>query len=157
MNLSSGYNYYYNTYTNNTTKNLTTNGMNYGVTIGINVFDGMNQRRNIRNSTIDIKNNELKYNEIQQGVKADLITIYYAYTNYLRLISLEEQNLQTATENLDIAMDRYKLGSLSGLDLRDVQKSLLDAKESLLTVEYQAKLAEISLMVISGRIMDYYK
>lgn len=157
MNLSSGYNYYYNTYTNTTTKNLTTNGMNYGVTIGINVFDGMNQRRNIRNSTIDIKNNELKYNEIQQGVKADLITIYYAYTNYLRLISLEEQNLQTATENLDIAMDRYKLGSLSGLDLRDVQKSLLDAKESLLTVEYQAKLAEISLMVISGRIMDYYK
>jgi outer membrane protein TolC len=157
MNLSSGYNYYYNTYTNTTTKNLTTNGMNYGVTIGINVFDGMNQRRNIRNSTIDIKNNELKYNEIQQGVKADLITIYYAYTNYLRLISLEDQNLQTATENLDIAMDRYKLGSLSGLDLRDVQKSLLDAKESLLTVEYQAKLAEISLKLISGRIMDYYK
>jgi outer membrane protein TolC len=157
MNLSSGYNYYYNTYTNTTTKNLTTNGMNYGVTIGINVFDGMNQRRNIRNSTIDIKNNELKYSEIQQGVKADLITIYYAYTNYLRLISLEDQNLQTATENLDIAMDRYKLGSLSGLDLRDVQKSLLDAKESLLTVEYQAKLAEISLKLISGRIMDYYK
>jgi len=157
MNLSSGYNYYYNTYTDNTIKNLTTNGMNYGVTVGINVFDGMNQRRNIRNSTIDIKNNELKYNEIQQGVKADLITIYNAYTNYLRLISLEEQNLQTATENLEIAMDRYKLGSLSGLDLREVQKSLLDAKESLLTVEYQAKLAEISLMLISGRIMDYYK
>jgi outer membrane protein TolC len=134
-----------------------TNGMNYGVTVGVNIFDGMNQRRNIRNSTIDVENNKLKYNEIQQGVKADLITIYNAYTNYLRLISLEEQNLQTATENLEIAMDRYKLGSLSGLDLREVQKSLLDAKESLLTVEYQAKLAEISLMVISGRIMDYYK
>jgi outer membrane protein, adhesin transport system len=157
MNLSSGYNYNYNTYATGTTKNLLTNGMNYGVTMGVNIFDGMNQRRSIRNSSIDVKNEELRFKEIQQGVKADLITIYGAYSNYLRLISLEEQNLQTATENLYIAMERYKLGSLSGIDLREVQKSLLDAKESLLSVEYQAKLAEISLMLISGRIMDYYK
>ncbi|MGD0341457.1 MAG: TolC family protein [Bacteroidales bacterium] len=157
MNLSSGYNYNYYTYSAGIEKNLVTDGMNYGVTVGVNIFDGMNQRRSIRNSSIDVKNKELKYNEIQQGVKADLITIYGAYSNYLRLISLEEQNLQTATENLDIAMERYKLGSLSGIDLREVQKSLLDAKESLLSVEYQAKLAEISLMLISGKIMDYYK
>jgi outer membrane protein TolC len=131
--------------------------MNYGVTVGVNIFDGMNQRRSIRNSSIDVKNEELRFKEIQQGVKADLMTIYGAYSNFLRLISLEEQNLQTATENLYIAMERYKLGSLSGIDLREVQKSLLDAKDSLLSVEYQAKLAEISLMLISGRIMDYYK
>ncbi len=43
-------------------------------------------------------------------------------------------------------MERYKLGSLSGIDLREVQKSLLDARESLLSVEFQAKLAEISLL-----------
>jgi outer membrane protein TolC len=157
MNLSSGYNYNYYTYANGTTKNTLSNGMNYGVTLGVNIFDGMNQRRSIRNSSIDVENKELRYNEIQQGVKADLITIYGAYSNYLRLISLEEQNLQTATENLYIAMERYKLGSLSGIDLREVQKSLLDAKESLLSVEYQAKLAEVSLMLISGRIMEYYK
>jgi outer membrane protein, adhesin transport system len=157
MNLSSGYNYNYYTYSTGITKNLLTNGMNYGVTVGINIFDGMNQRRSIRNSSIDVENQKLKYNEIQQGVKADLITIYGAYSNYLRLISLEEQNLQTATENLYIAMERYKLGNLSGIDLREVQKSLLDAKESLLSVEYQTKLAEVSLMLISGRIMDYYK
>jgi len=54
-------------------------------------------------------------------------------------------------------MERYKLGSLSGIDLREVQKSLLDAKESLLSIQYQAKVAEISLLLISGRIMDYYQ
>jgi outer membrane protein TolC len=54
-------------------------------------------------------------------------------------------------------MERYKLGSLSGIDLREVQKSLLDARESLLSVQYQTKIAEISLLLISGRIMDYYQ
>jgi outer membrane protein TolC len=154
---TSGYNYYFNTYSSGAYKNDQTNGLSYGLTFGINIFNGMNQRRSIRNSSIEVQNKELIYREIEQGVRADLITIYSAYSNYLRLTTLEQQNLQTATENLSIAMERYKLGSLSGIDLREVQKSLLDARESLLSVQYQTKLAEISLLLISGRIMEYYK
>lgn len=156
LNLSTGYNYTLSTSSTSSYKNQTVDGLNYGLTMGINVFDGFNSRRNIKNSSIDLNNKELKYKEIEQGIRADLLTIYSAYVNNLRLISLEEQNLATATENLSIALERYKLGSLSGIDLREVQKSLLDAKESLLTIQYQAKLAEISLKQISGRVMDYY-
>ena len=157
LNLSSGYNYTYNTYSSSTTKNQLTGSMNYGLTMGLNIFDGFTQRKNLKNSTIEIMNKELRYKEVEQGVKADLITIYSAYSNYLRLVALEEQNLDTATENLAIAMERYRLGNLSGLDLREVQMSLLEARESLLSVKYQAKLAEISLLLISGRIMEYYQ
>lgn len=156
LNASSGYNLYRYDYSNSTTEYQTNKGLSYGLTLGFNVFDGMNQRREIRNSSIEVNNKELRYLEIEQSVKADLLTIYSAYSNYLRLIALEEQNLQTAAENLDIAMERYKLGSLSGIDLREVQKSLLDARESLLSVQYQAKLAEISLSLIAGDIMAYY-
>jgi adhesin transport system outer membrane protein len=156
LNLSTGYSYNLNTYSAGSNKNQITNGMNYGLTLGISIFDGFNQRRSITNSSIELKNKELVYLEIEQGIKADLITIYSAYSNNLRLIKLEEQNLQTATENLDIALERYKLGSLSGIDLREVQKSLLDAKERLLSIEYQTKLGEISLRLISGKIMEYY-
>jgi len=157
LNLSSGYNYSINSFKKSDTKSQITDGLNYGLTFGISLFDGFNQRRNIRNSSLSIETNELRYRETEQGVKADLITFYSAYSNFLRLVTLEEQNLQTATENQEIAMERYKLGNLSGLELREVQKSLLDARESLLSVQYQAKLAEISLFLISGRIMDYYK
>jgi adhesin transport system outer membrane protein len=156
LNFSTGYSYNMNTYSTGTTKNQITNGMNYGLTLGINIFDGFNQQRSINNSSIEVKNKELVYREIEQGIKADLITIYSAYSNNLRLIKLEEQNLQTATENLDIALERYKLGSLSGIDLREVQKSLLDAKERLLSIQFQTKLGEISLRLISGKIMEYY-
>lgn len=154
---SSGYNYNFNTYSSSSINNQQTNGLSYGLTLGLNLFDGFNQRRNIRNSSLEIQNKELRYQETEQGIKADLITIYSAYSSYLRLIELEQQNLRTATENLSIAMERYKLGNLSGIDLREVQKSLLDARESLLSVQYQTKLAEISLNLIAGRIMDYYR
>jgi outer membrane protein, adhesin transport system len=157
LNFSGGYSYNFNVYSKSSNKNQLTNGMNYGLTMGVNLFDGNNQRRSIRNSSIDRENKDLRYREVEQGIKADLLTIYSAYSNNLRLISLEEQNFQTATENLDIALERYKLGSLSGIDLREVQKSLLDARERLISAHYQTKLAEVSLQLISGKIMDYYK
>jgi outer membrane protein, adhesin transport system len=157
LTMSTGYNYALSTYETGSYKNQTVNGLTYGLTFGVNVFDGFNQRRSIANSNIEIQNKELRYLEIEQGIRADLLTIYNVYSNNLRLIKLEEQNLATATENLDIALERYKLGSLSGLDLREVQKSLLDAKERLLAIQYQTKLAEISLKLISGTIMEYYK
>jgi outer membrane protein TolC len=157
LNFSSAYSYGKNNYSTGNFESQVTNGMNYGLTLGFNIFDGFNQRRSIKNSSIEIKNQELAYLEIEQGIRADLITIYFAYSNNLRLIKLEEQNLATANENLEIALDRYKLGSLSGIELREVQKTLLDARERLLAIQYQTKLAEISLKMISGKIMDYYQ
>jgi outer membrane protein, adhesin transport system len=157
LNFSTGYDYHLLNYSEGTYKNQTISGMNYGLTLGVNLFDGLNQRRSIRNSEIEKQNKELQYRDIEQGIRADLITIYSGYSNNLRLIRLEEQNLQTAAENLEIALERYKLGSLSGIDLREVQKSYLDAKERLLLIQSQAKLAEVSLQLISGKIMDYYK
>lgn len=157
LTLSSGYSLGMNNYSTGGIKSDNSNGVNYGLTLGVNLFNGFNNRREIKNASIDIKNMELQYAQVEQGIKADLITIYSAYRNNLRLINLEEQNFETATENLSIAMDRYKLGNLAGIDLRDVQKSFLDARESLLTIQYQAKLAEISLLVISGHVMEYFR
>jgi outer membrane protein TolC len=155
LNASSAYNYNYNEYGDGNLLNQQSNGLNYGLTLGVNLFDGLNQRRQKANAKIEISNQENQYKEIDQQVKADLLTIYYSYRNNLLLLALEEQNLKTAEENLEIALERYKLGNLSGIELREVQSSLLDAEERRLLVQYQTKLAEISLLQISGRIMEY--
>jgi outer membrane protein TolC len=155
LNLTSGYGYNYNAYQSGTLLNQHVHGMNYGLTLGMDIFDGFNRRREKSNARIEIENKKFYYQEVEQSVKGDLLTIYYAYENNLRLLKLEEQNLEVARENLDIAVERYKLGSLAGLELREVQKSLLDAEERLISVKYLTKIAEISLLQISGRIMEY--
>jgi outer membrane protein TolC len=155
LNLSSGYTYSYNRYEVGNVKNQQVNGMNYGLTLGMDIFDGFERKREKSNAKIVIENQKYQYQEIELDVKGDLITFYYAYENNLRLLKLEEQNLEVARENLGIAMERYKLGNLSGIDLREVQKSLLDAEERLISAQYLTKLAEISLLLISGQIMEY--
>jgi len=148
-----GYNYYGNM--QSAGYNQHTTGLNYGLTLGVDLFDGFNRRREKTNALIELENRKMQYSEVEQAIKADLLTIFYAYQNNLNLLRLEEQNLDVARENLEIALERYKLGSLAGLELREVQKSLLDAEERLISVKYQTKLAEISLMQVSGDIMRY--
>jgi len=155
LSLSSGYNYTLNNYESSTYRSVETRGLNYGLTMGVDIFDGFNRKREKNNALIEMEIRDLQYLQVEQAVKADLLTIYSAYKNNLSLLILEEQNLLTATENLDIAFERYMLGNLSGLDLREVQKSLLDAEERLLLVQYQTKAAEISLLLISGRVLEY--
>ena len=49
-------------------------------------------------------------------------------------------------------MERYLLGDLSGIEMREAQKSLLDAEERILSAQYNTKVCEISLQQISGNI-----
>ena len=153
LNLSSGYTYSYNRNEIGNVKSQQMNGLNYGLTLGMDLYDGYERRREKLNAKVAIETQKYLYQEVEQEVKADLITIYYSYENNLRLMKLEEQNLEVASENLGIALERYKLGNLSGLELREVQKSLLDAEERLISIQYLTKLAEISLLQISGQIM----
>jgi outer membrane protein, adhesin transport system len=153
--LNSGYGYTINTFQAGNLNHQQSTGMNYGLTFGINLFDGFNRRRELSNASIEINSRELSYNQLLQETRADLMTIYKVYENNLRLLKLEHENLETARENMEIGFERYRLGALAGIELREVQQSLLEAEERLLAIQYQTKLAEISLLRISGRIMEY--
>lgn len=129
-------------------------GLNYGLTVGIDLFDGLNRRRERRNARIQIQNQELCIQELELALRADLSNFWMAYQNNLDLWSLEKENLVAAQENYRIAIDRYKLGELSGIELREAQNSLLEAEERQSIAEYSTKLCEISLLQLSGQILD---
>lgn len=155
VNLSSGYGYTYNTFQTGTFSDQQSFGMNYGITVGMNIFDGFNRRRQISNAAINKENSRIVYEDVHLSVMSDLITIYNEYLNNFRLLDLETQNLDVAYETLNIAMERYRLGALSGFELREVQKNLLEAEERLLSIQYNTKLAEISLLRLAGRVLEY--
>ena len=154
VNLNAGYGYTFNKYDVNINSRRTNFGFNGGVTVGFNIFDG-NRRREKQNANITIRNTQLQRAELEQALRADLSNLWQSYLNNLKLVALERQNLVTAKDNYSIAMERYLLGDLSGIEMREAQKSLLDAEERLLSAEYNTKLCEISLQLISGNVLSY--
>src|SRR5690554_53607 len=132
-------------------------GPNVGVTIGYTLFDGFNRSREQKNQHIRIRNRELEVQRDKLAIESDFANMWMAYQNNIELTKLEVESLENAEINYEIAMERYRIGDLSGLELREAQNSLLEAEQRLLTAQYNTKLYEISLMQISGNITAFLK
>lgn len=152
--MNGGYGYTLNKYDISANSRRSNLGLNVGLTVGFNLFDG-NRKRERRNARIAIQNARLEREQLEQALRADLSNLWQAYQNNLQMLNLERQNLVAAKENHEIAMERYMLGNLSGIEMREAQKSLLDAEERILSAEYDTKLCEISLLQISGKVTRY--
>ncbi|MDR1505209.1 MAG: TolC family protein [Prevotella sp.] len=155
LKFNAGYGITKNIYNTGTIDNQRTLGLNYGFTVGLNLFSGFNRKRKQRNAKIEIENRQLEYEQTILSLKADLANMWMAYRNNIELTNLEKENVETARENHEIAIERYKLGDLSGIELREAQNSLLEAEERLVQAEFNTKLCEISLMQISGQLLKY--
>ena len=129
------------------------NGINYGVTASFNLFNGLDTRRKIENAKISIENSRYVYKKIEDQVNSDLLNTYKQYKNSLELIQLETENLKVAEENVDIALERLRLGNITPLDFREAQNKVLTTKSNLVAAEYQAKVAEVQLLRIGGRLV----
>ncbi|MCC8145963.1 MAG: TolC family protein [Bacteroidales bacterium] len=158
LQLNGGYGYTLNLYDNQALTAVDKQnslGFNYGVTLGFTIYDGMNRKREQKNARIAIENRELEYERMELDLKADLANMWMAYQNNQQLLALEKENLGAARQNYEIAMERYKLGDLAGIEIREAQNNLLAAEERLLQAQYNTKICEISLLQISGEVTYY--
>ena len=118
----------------------------------MNVFDRMENRRKIKNARLEVENAEWSYKEAELQILADLAQLYNTYENNLQIVNFENESADVAFENLDAALEKYKLGSLSGIEFREFQRSYIDAVDRKLSAIFQAKVSELSLLLISGQV-----
>jgi len=128
------------------------NGLTYGLTASLNIFNGFLQRQNERNAKILINSSELTLDKTKQTIGAQLLTAYQNYTTNLDLLKVERNNVEVAKQSLGITLEKYRLGSIAPLELREAQRNSIDAIARYLEAQYQAKLTEISLKEISGTL-----
>ncbi|TGE16610.1 TolC family protein [Hymenobacter elongatus] len=131
-----------------------TRGLNYGVVASIPIFDGFNRTRLEQNARIGEEQSQLLLDQTQLQLDADAEQAYARYQNRLQLLDLEEANILLARENVAIALERYRLGLLTPLVLREAQRTQLDAEVRLLDIRYQAKQAETTLRRLSGGLVQ---
>lgn len=127
-----------------------TTGFLIGISARVNLFDGFNTSRRVQNAQINHKNALLQLEEDKLRLESDFLAVFRTYQNSLELIELEQDNLEKAEQTLDIAMERFRLGSISSLELREAQRTFLSAENRLINAKFEAKLAETELLQLSG-------
>jgi outer membrane protein TolC len=131
-----------------------TRGLNYGISASWLLYDGSNRSRRQQNNRIQLENNVLLLEQLQLELLRDVENIYLRYRTSLDLIELEEENLQLAYENAEIALDRYQLGKSTFLELREAQLNVIGSLTRLLNAIYSAKVDELNLLRLSGQIIQ---
>ena len=127
-------------------------GFNYGFGATLNLFDGFKQNRNEKISKLELQNAEVAIEEQQQELLSFLNTTYQTYLTNISLIELEGNNEAIAKENLDITVEKYRIGIIPTLEFRTAQLNYINAKVRFSNAKFQAKLSEIILKQLSGNL-----
>ncbi len=125
-------------------------GFNYGVSASVNIFNGFLQNRNEKIAKIEIENSELQIGQQKQTIQSQITSLFQTYITNLDLVQLERSNEDLAKENLDITFEKFKIGTITTLEVRTAQLNYINTMVRSYTAQYQAKLSEIRLKELAG-------
>jgi len=128
-------------------------GFNYGFTANIPIFNNKLLLRNIEQSKIAIAGLELARDGQRTDISTSLRNAFRSYLYEQQALDLEEENINLAKENVAIALERFRQGVSTYLELREAQKSLEDAYDRLIAARYNAKLAETEVLRLKGDLV----
>jgi outer membrane protein TolC len=127
-------------------------GFVMGISLSYNIFDGFNTRNNIKAAKIREESAHAEFNQAELDIKSELLRIYNDYLTNLQLVKFESDNRALALRNLEVAMEKYRIGAINDIDLRETQQKLLDAETRYLLSQYRSKIAETELLRLSGQL-----
>ncbi|MEQ8422515.1 MAG: TolC family protein [Arenibacter algicola] len=135
------------------TTNSNSRGWNYGFGASLNVFDGFNQNRNEKIAKIQIENTEVAIAQRTQELMSLVNTTYQTYLTNISLIELEGKNEAIAQENMEITVEKYRIGIIPTIEFRTAQLNYINAKVRHSNAKFQAKLSEIILKQLAGNLV----
>jgi outer membrane protein TolC len=130
------------------------NGYNYGFSVNLPILNGFNARRQSQQARIEIDRQTLFYNQLKTNVNVGLQNAYVNYDNAKKILLIEEETIELAKENIFIALESFKRGVTTFIELRTAQQSLAEAYSRLISARYNAKLAETELLRLSGSLLQ---
>ncbi|MBC9911372.1 TolC family protein [Chitinophaga varians] len=155
---NSGYNY--NRNTSNAASNafsprFNRNGVfSYGLTAAIPIFNGFNVKRQVKNARIDFDFQNITLDNVKSQVDLSLNNAFKDYEYYKKALELEEENNQLAEENMMVALERFKQGVSTTIEVKQAQQSLEDSNYRLIQARYNTKLAETELQRLNGSLLQ---
>jgi outer membrane protein TolC len=145
VNLTSGYNL---NLIDNTASNVRSNhsyGPSIGATVSVPIFQGGTINRQVATSKIQMLTAGYIFDNIKLRVTTQLQNALTQFENQQQLLAIEKENELLAKENIEIAIQRLRLGQANSLEVRQAQESYVYAYTRRITFEYNLKIAETRL------------
>ena len=128
-------------------------GYNFGFTASIPILNNLSVNRNIQQAKLDVEYQDIAVSKQMSLVNVWVKVAFNSYQYQINALRLEEENIELAKENVMIALERFRQGVSTFLELREAQKSLEEAYDRLIAARYNTKLSETELLRLKGEII----
>ena len=128
-------------------------GLNAGFTLAIPLFNGLSTIRQYKVAELQISSSKFAIDQIRIQQKLNLVKASKDWNVTKQLLQLEVENSKLADENVTIALERFRLGQSTAIELREAQKSYEESNARLANVRYQAKVAETELLRLQSELV----
>ena len=128
--------------------------MKMGTSVRLNVFNGAQQETRIKNAQITLKNNREEFELARISLRRDVMNAFELYRSDLYLLDKETVNLETAELNFQRANELFDLGQITSTDFREAQLNVSRVEERIVNLKIQAKISEVQLYQLSGRLIE---
>lgn len=122
-------------------------------TLNFNIFDGFQRWTDSKNASIRVRSGELLEKQARLDLERNLANAYESYRNSLTVLDLERKNLEAARVNFRRTRELYGLGRVTSTQFREAQLNLIRAETNVSRATYGAKLNEIELLRITGKLL----
>lgn len=125
-----------------------------GVSLSWNIFDGGGTLTRIKNAKIALDTQELQKDQVVKQVNRDIANALGNYKNRLDVYQIQQQNVSTNQNNFERSQERFKLGQITSIEFRQAQINLINAKTNKNLAKYDAKIAELLLLQLTGQLLN---
>ena len=128
--------------------------MSFGANLSWNLFDGGRSMTRVQNAKIALENQKILTEETKLTFDRDLSNALQSFKNAKQIFSIQEKQVETGSYNFERSQAQYNLGSITAIEFRQAQINLRNAQNQRTLAKYQAKLAELHVLQLSGQLLN---
>lgn len=129
-------------------------GPGVGITLSWSILDGLSKVTAVKNNKLQQDNANINTEKQEFSIRSEVSKAWQDYENANRLYALESKTILNTTEMFSIAQKSFENGALTQFELREIQFSIVQAKNRQLLSALNLQTATLNIALLCG---DYKK
>jgi len=127
------------------------------LTLSFTLFNGKKINRAIKNAVVQEDIGNLEVGRLRNSLNRDLLASLDDYNTRRQIQAISERRYLSAMKNLELTAEKFRGGTINSFDFRVVQNDQLAAATQRLLALYNLIDAHVSIMRLTGGIVESYK
>lgn len=118
-----------------------------GISLNIPIFDWGAKKARVKSSELAMESNQIDLDEQKKNITLEVRQICRNLPTLVRQIDIKKKSIENAEHTYEINLEKYRTGSLTGMELQQYQTQLTNAKQEYTNALISYKLELLNLKI----------